>query len=87
MHFSFCNGFCHQSKNGKDRLDGLPTLVDGGRRYYGGASASEIMAELQNGPVVVSLEPKSDLMYYQGGVYESTPDEVRRAHSYPAGGL
>merc|ERR1719399_12542 len=46
--------------------------------YYGGASASEIMAELQNGPVVVSLEPKSDLMYYQGGVYESTPDEVHQ---------
>merc|ERR1719502_159996 len=46
--------------------------------YYGGATASEIMKELQNGPVVVSLEPKSDLMYYQGGIYESTPDEVHQ---------
>jgi cathepsin C len=46
--------------------------------YYGGATAAEIMRELQNGPVVVSLEPKSDLMYYQGGIYESTPDEVHQ---------
>merc|ERR1719454_2491722 len=31
-----------------------------------------------NGPVVVSLEPKSDLMYYQGGIYESTADEIHQ---------
>jgi len=47
--------------------------------YYGGSTASAIMDELHdNGPVVVSLEPKSDLMYYSGGIYESTPDEVHQ---------
>jgi len=40
--------------------------------YYGGASEAEILQELyHNGPVVVSFEPKNDMMYYGGGIYKS----------------
>lgn len=43
--------------------------------YYGGASEEAMMRDLvQNGPLVVSLEPKNDLMYYQGGIYKSGSD-------------
>lgn len=43
--------------------------------YYGGASEEGMMRELvQNGPLVVSLEPKNDLMYYNGGIYKSGSD-------------
>ncbi|KAF4747773.1 hypothetical protein FOZ62_011840, partial [Perkinsus olseni] len=40
--------------------------------YYGGTSAAQIMKELvEDGPLVVSLRPASDLMYYRSGVYKS----------------
>lgn len=43
--------------------------------YYGGANEEEILEELhQRGPVVVSFEPKNDLMYYGGGIYRSSPN-------------
>jgi len=43
--------------------------------YYGGANEQAMMHELvESGPLVVSLEPKSDLMYYQHGIYKSLPD-------------
>lgn len=46
--------------------------------YYGGANEADMMRELvNNGPLVVSFEPKNDLMYYNGGIYKSVPD----AHS------
>ena len=44
--------------------------------YYGGATASEIMRELQNGPVVVSLEPKSDLMFTDSKIVGSQKVEL-----------
>lgn len=43
--------------------------------YYGGASEDAMMRDLvENGPLVVSLEPKNDLMYYNGGIYKSGSD-------------
>ncbi|KAF4675177.1 hypothetical protein FOL47_008184 [Perkinsus chesapeaki] len=39
--------------------------------YYGGSSAAQIMKELVDGPLVLSLEPASDLIYYKSGVYKS----------------
>jgi cathepsin C len=48
-------------------------------RYVGGAygrvSEKEIMMEIKkNGPVVMSLEPPHDLMYYRRGIYEVKSD-------------
>ncbi|CAD7936342.1 unnamed protein product [Amoebophrya sp. A120] len=44
--------------------------------YYGGSDELDIMQELvDNGPVVVSFEPKDDFMYYNQGVYQSTSGE------------
>jgi cathepsin C len=41
--------------------------------FYGAANSGDIMSELvSNGPLVLSFEPKNDLMYYSGGVYKST---------------
>lgn len=43
--------------------------------YYGGASEDAMMRDLvEKGPLVVSLEPKNDLMYYNGGIYKSGSD-------------
>jgi cathepsin C len=70
-----CSVSCSQDEMGPKLRASGHHYVGG---YYGGATASAIMQELQKGPVVVSLEPKSDLMYYQGGIYESTPDEVHQ---------
>lgn len=40
--------------------------------YYGAASEEEMKRELvEEGPLVVSFEPQSDLMYYSGGIYSS----------------
>lgn len=40
--------------------------------YYGAASEEEMKRELvEDGPLVVSFEPQSDLMYYSGGIYSS----------------
>lgn len=40
--------------------------------YYGAASEEEMKQELvEDGPLVVSFEPQSDLMYYSGGIYSS----------------
>lgn len=42
--------------------------------YYGGGTELGMMQEVhKNGPVVVSLEPGNDFMYYNKGVYRSTP--------------
>lgn len=42
--------------------------------YYGAASEVEMMRELvTGGPLVASLKPDLDLMYYDGGVYKSVP--------------
>jgi cathepsin C len=44
--------------------------------YYGAASEEEMMRELVTaGPLVASFEPKSDLMYYGGGIYASVPNQ------------
>lgn len=43
--------------------------------FYGGANEADMMRELvEKGPLVVSFEPKNDLMYYNSGVYKSVPD-------------
>ncbi|CAJ1387278.1 unnamed protein product [Effrenium voratum] len=42
--------------------------------YYGASSEEQMLRELvEDGPLVVSFEPQSDLMYYSGGVYSSSP--------------
>lgn len=47
--------------------------------YYGGASEESIKQELfQNGPVVMSFEPKEDFMYYKQGVYKSGPNKIHQ---------
>jgi cathepsin C len=44
--------------------------------YYGGATEPEMIRELvTGGPLVISFEPKNDLMYYSGGVYQSVPNQ------------
>eukprot|EP00928_Gymnodinium_smaydae_P045718 TRINITY_DN30434_c0_g1_i2.p2 TRINITY_DN30434_c0_g1~~TRINITY_DN30434_c0_g1_i2.p2 ORF type:complete len:280 (-),score=59.97 TRINITY_DN30434_c0_g1_i2:85-924(-) len=44
--------------------------------YYGGSTEREMMRELiEKGPLVVSMEPKPDLMYYSGGIYASVPNQ------------
>eukprot|EP00392_Amoebophrya_sp_AT5.2_P000883 g885.t1 len=45
--------------------------------YYGGSDEEDIKLELaQNGPVVVSFEPKDDFMYYNNGIYTSNSGEA-----------
>jgi len=47
--------------------------------WYGASNHNAMLHELyHNGPIVVSLEPKSDLMYYSGGVYKSGKDPVHQ---------
>mmetsp|Transcript_32565 Transcript_32565/g.93387 ORF Transcript_32565/g.93387 Transcript_32565/m.93387 type:complete len:522 (+) Transcript_32565:91-1656(+) len=44
--------------------------------YYGAASEREMMRELfTGGPLVASFEPKPDIMYYNGGIYKSVPNQ------------
>ncbi len=39
---------------------------------YGKSSERDIMLEMKdNGPVVMSLEPAQDFMYYSSGIYHS----------------
>jgi len=43
--------------------------------FYGGANEADMMREVvEKGPLVVSFEPKNDLMYYNSGIYKSVPD-------------
>jgi len=43
--------------------------------FYGAANEADMMKEVfENGPLVVSFEPKNDLMYYNGGIYKSVQD-------------
>jgi cathepsin C len=45
--------------------------------FYGGASEDAMMTELfQGGPLVVSLEPHRDLMYYRSGIYKHTGEST-----------
>jgi len=44
--------------------------------YYGAANEEAMKRELvEHGPLVVSFEPQSDLMYYTGGIYSSAPHQ------------
>lgn len=44
--------------------------------YYGAASELPMMREVaRSGPIVVSFEPKADIMYYSGGIYSSTENQ------------
>jgi len=42
--------------------------------YYGASTEQEMLKELMQGPLVASFEPKSDIMYYSGGIYKSGPN-------------
>jgi len=47
--------------------------------YYGGSDATAIQKELVNqGPLVMSFEPKEDFMYYKNGVYRSSPEKIHQ---------
>jgi len=47
--------------------------------YYGGSDEQDIMEELaNNGPLVVSFEPKDDFMYYNSGIYNSGADQIHQ---------
>jgi len=47
--------------------------------YYGGGDEESIRTELlQNGPIVMSFEPKEDFMYYKNGVYKSGPNKFHQ---------
>eukprot|EP00397_Hematodinium_sp_SG-2012_P028593 GEMP01030119.1.p1 GENE.GEMP01030119.1~~GEMP01030119.1.p1 ORF type:complete len:440 (+),score=127.24 GEMP01030119.1:371-1690(+) len=47
--------------------------------YYGGCDEDAIARELvENGPLVVSFEPKDDFMYYSDGIYKSGPESVHQ---------
>jgi len=52
---------------------------------YGSSNERNIMTEIMNnGPVVMSFEPRYDFMYYQSGVYHSVvPDYVQNHSSRP----
>lgn len=44
--------------------------------YYGAASEEAMTRELmEHGPLVVSFEPQSDILYYTGGIYSSAPHQ------------
>jgi len=44
--------------------------------YYGAANEEAMKRELvEHGPLVVSFEPQSDLLYYTGGIYSSAPHQ------------
>jgi cathepsin C len=47
--------------------------------YYGGSDADLIRKELvEQGPLVVSFEPKEDFMYYKSGVYKSAAQKIHQ---------
>jgi len=47
--------------------------------YYGGSAEEPIRSELvNNGPVVMSFEPKEDFMYYSNGIYRSAPSKIHQ---------
>jgi cathepsin C len=47
--------------------------------YYGGSAEEQIRSELVNdGPMVMSFEPKEDFMYYSNGIYRSAPNKIHQ---------
>jgi len=47
--------------------------------YYGGSDADSIRKDLvEQGPLVMSFEPKEDFMYYKSGVYRSGPNKIHQ---------
>jgi cathepsin C len=47
--------------------------------YYGGSDADSIRKELvEQGPTVVSFEPKEDFMYYKDGIYRSGSNKIHQ---------
>jgi cathepsin C len=47
--------------------------------YYGGSDANSIRKDLvEQGPLVMSFEPKEDFMYYKSGVYRSGPNKIHQ---------
>jgi cathepsin C len=47
--------------------------------YYGGGDANSIQKDLvEQGPLVVSFEPKEDFMYYKSGVYRSGAEKIHQ---------
>lgn len=71
-----CEMTCRPDEIGPRLRAGNHRYVGG---YYGGATEEAIMAELYHkGPLVASFEPKSDIMYYSGGIYKSSPDQIHQ---------
>merc|ERR1719456_1158835 len=65
-----CTVQCDMNTVSKHRVSSFEYI--GG--YYGGGTELGMMQEVyKNGPVVVSLEPGNDFMYYNQGIYRSTP--------------
>jgi len=61
---------CDVSKLNKRYRASKPRYVGG---YYGATTAAEMMLELYHGgPISAGLEPSSDFMYYDSGIYRST---------------
>mmetsp|Transcript_112768 Transcript_112768/g.318788 ORF Transcript_112768/g.318788 Transcript_112768/m.318788 type:complete len:586 (-) Transcript_112768:159-1916(-) len=47
--------------------------------FYGGSDEALIREELtNNGPIVLSFEPKEDFMYYKEGIYQSAPNKIHQ---------
>jgi cathepsin C len=72
-------GSCHAMKCdlGAIRYRAVNHHYVGG--FYGGADAEQIQRELvQNGPAVMSFEPKEDFMYYKAGVYKSGAQKIHQ---------
>jgi len=78
--FSQGGGTCQLSANcdmGATRYRASNHRYIGG--YYGGGDAELIQQELvNNGPLVMSFEPKEDFMYYKAGIYKSGPNRIHQ---------
>jgi len=78
--FSTGGGSCHVTPDcdlGGQRYRAVNHHYVGG--FYGGAEAELIRQELvNNGPLVMSFEPKEDFMYYKSGVYKSSPNKIHQ---------
>jgi len=78
--FSQGGGSCQVTEScdlGEKRYRALHHHYVGG--FYGGSSEESIKRELvQNGPLVISFEPKEDFMYYKSGIYRSGPNKIHQ---------
>lgn len=78
--FSQGGGRCQVSADcdlGQKRYRAMNHHYVGG--FYGGSTEEQIRNELVNdGPLVMSFEPKEDFMYYKSGIYRSGPNRIHQ---------